>query len=153
MVVECPNQYQLIDGECLHYIWPLSVKYVIGLALSAFISGLASIAGMGGGAISVVIFILFFDYTPKDATIVVLCSVFGAAFGNAFNLMRKAFNGKPIINYEYVFAIIPLMFAGSFIGILMNKLLPSVVICLIILAIRLFAIKKSYTRFRRNYQK
>ena len=114
---------------------------------------MASIAGIGGGAIGVVLFILFFDYTPKDATIVVLCSIFGTAFGNIFNLMRKAFNGKPVINYEYVFAIIPLMFAGSFIGILMNKLLPSVVICGIILMIRLFAMKKSYARFRRNYQK
>ena len=131
----------------------MSVKYVIGLLLLAFTSGLASIAGIGGGAIGVVIFILFFDYTPKDATIIVLCSIFGTALGNIFNLMRKAFNGEPVINYGYVFAIIPLMFAGSFIGILMNKLLPSVVICLIILTIRSFAIKKSYTRFCRNYQK
>lgn len=99
------------------------------------------------------IFLLFFDYTAKDATIVVLCSIFGAATGNISNLMTKAFNGNPLIQYHYVFLIIPIMFSGAFIGILINKYFPSAVICLIILIVILSSTKKTYIRFKTNYEK
>ena len=96
---------------------------------------------------------LFFDYTAKDATFVILCSILGAASGNISNLMRKAMNGKPLIQYHYVFVIIPIMFTGSFIGILLNKYLPSILVCSLIMVIILLSVKKTYVRFTTNYEK
>lgn len=111
-------------------------------------NGLSTIAGIGGGALGLIIFMLGFDYTPKDATLVVLCSIFGASTGNILNLMRKAFNGRPLINYRHVLLLIAIIFTGSFVGILLNKYLPSVGICSMILFIRVISVKKSYRRFR-----
>ena len=129
------------------------MKYSIGLIVLVVANGLATIAGLGGGGIALVIFMIFFDYLPKDATILVLCSILAASTGNISNLMRKSFNGKPLIQYQYVFLIIPIMFTGSFIGILINKYFPSIVICLIILAVISTSIKKTYVRFKANYKR
>ena len=91
---------------------------------------------------------LGFDYVPKDATLVILCSVFGATSGNIINLMRKAFNGKALINYRFVLLIIPIIFTGSIIGIILNKYLPSIVICSLIVYIRVVSVRKSYNNFK-----
>ncbi len=65
----------------------------------AIIAGLSSIAGLGGGGPSLVVIILFFNYYPKDATIVVFASILGSSLGNLINQMQKAFNSQPIIKY------------------------------------------------------
>ena len=118
-----------------------------------FANGLATIAGVGGGVIGLAIFMMLLDYTAKDATIVVLCSIFAASTGNISNLMTKMMNGKPLIQYDLVFLVVPVMFSGSFIGILLNKFLPSLVICTLILALVAFNLKKTYVRFVDKYKK
>ena len=129
----------------------MSIKYILGIATLVIANGLATIAGLGGGGIALVIFILFFDYTVKDATIVVICSIFGATSGNISALIKKAYNGNPIIKYQYVFLIIPIMFCGAFIGILLNKYLPSIIICMIITTTIITSMKKIYLKFKENY--
>ena len=152
--MECPDRYFLNDDdECMHYIWPFSIKFIIGMIVLVFANGLATIAGVGGGVIGLAIFMMLLDYTAKDATIVVLCSIFAASTGNISNLMTKMMNGKPLIQYDLVFLVVPVMFSGSFIGILLNKFLPSLVICTLILALVAFNLKKTYVRFVDKYKK
>jgi hypothetical protein len=50
-------------------------------------------AGLGGGGPSLVVFILFFNYLPKDANMIVFTSILGATLGNFMNQMRKSYNG------------------------------------------------------------
>ena len=91
--MECPDRYYLDEEQdCTHYIWPLSVKFTIGLVVLVISNGLATIAGIGGGIIGISIFMMLLDYTAKDATIVIICSIFAAAAGNISNLMTKSLN-------------------------------------------------------------
>lgn len=118
-----------------------------------FSNSLATLAGVGGGSISLVILMSFFHYLPKDASLVVFSCVLGTAGGNCLNLIYKAYNNKPLVQYHLAFASIPIMFTGSFIGVLMNKLLPSIITYSIIIIVFLVSMKKTYNRFIAEYQR
>lgn len=66
---------------------------VIGMIIMMLISGLSSLAGLGGGGPNVVVLISCFGVLPKDATIIVFACVFGSAFGNMLNQTRRAIDG------------------------------------------------------------
>lgn len=73
--------------------------------------------------------------------------------GNLINQMRKSFNKKPLIQYHLAFASIPIMFAGSFIGIFLNKILPSVVIVGLICLMTGISIRNVFSKFIVSYRK
>lgn len=119
----------------------------MGAMLMGFSNSLATLAGIGGGSMSMVILMSFFYYLPKDASLVVYSCIVGTSAGNTFNLFRKAYNGRPVIQYKLAFGSIPIIFTGSFIGIILNKLFPSIITYSIIVAVFLSLVKKTYNRF------
>lgn len=46
--------------------------------------------------------------------------------------MKKVENGKTLIQYEKLFIIIPIMFTGALVGVIINSLLPVITICFIV---------------------
>lgn len=143
----CPPRYEAINGVCNHFIWPPTMWILFGTLLLGFTNSLATLAGVGGGSIALVILMSLFEYLPKDASLVVFSCVLGASAGNTFNLLSKAFNGKPLIQYKYAFVSIPLMFTGSFLGVVMNKLFPSIITYSIIIIVFFVSMNKTFTRF------
>ncbi len=135
------------DGDCVHYLFPPSLLTLIGSILIPIIAGLSSLAGLGGGGPSLVVFIMFFNYLPKDANIVVFTCILGATLGNCFNQMTKAHNGRPIVQYKHAFVALPIMFIGSYFGVYLNSFLPSAVICTIILIQSSTSLSKIKKRF------
>ena len=125
-----------------------SVSHIVGAFLMAFIAGLSSLAGLGGGGPNVTILLLFFDLLPKEATIVVFASILGSSFGSAIIQMQKSLNGEPVINYQYAFLVLPLMFFGSLFGVFLNNFFPSVFIVAIIIGVASVNLPKIYRRFR-----
>ena len=71
----------------------ISVTHIVGCILIMIISGLSSLAGLGGGSPNITLLILFFNVLPKDATIMVFACVFGSACGNMVNQMRRVLDG------------------------------------------------------------
>ena len=65
------------------------VLEIVGLVLMIILTGLHSVAGLGGGGPNVVILILLFGLVPKQATIAVFSCIFGGAAGNMINQMRR----------------------------------------------------------------
>lgn len=152
--MQCPPRYMLDEhGECVHYLFPPSFSTLIGTILIPIITGLSSLAGLGGGGPSLVVFIAFFNYIPKDANIIVFTSILGATLGNCINQMTKSHNGEPIIQYKYAFISLPIMFIGSYFGVYLNSFLPSAVICLIIIAQSSTSLSKIWRRYQESYDK
>jgi hypothetical protein len=60
MQAECPTHYQLINGKCEHYLWPPTTWTIIGTLVLAFANSLATLAGIGGGSIALVVLMNFF---------------------------------------------------------------------------------------------
>jgi uncharacterized membrane protein YfcA len=138
--VEAPEAFNLITS-------------VAGCLLMALIAGLSSLAGLGGGGPNIVIMIIFFDMLPKDATIAVFASILGSSFGNMINQMQIAYNNEPLIRYQYAFVVLPLMFIGSLIGVLLNKLLPSAIVVSIIIGVAGYSLPKIYHRYQEAHLK
>ena len=126
----------------------MSLSTIFGSICIALIAGLSSMAGLGGGGPSLVIFIIFFNYLPKDANMIVFTSILGATVGNCLNQMRKSYNNEPVIQYKYAFVSLPIMFIGSFLGVYLNSLLPSLAICGIIVYTSSTSLPKIYQRFK-----
>jgi hypothetical protein len=59
-IITCPSRYELINNECFHYIWPPSFFVIIGTIVLGFTNSLATLAGVGGGSIALVILMTFF---------------------------------------------------------------------------------------------
>ena len=152
--IQCPPRYMMDQhGECVHYLLPPSFLTLIGSILIPLITGLSSLAGLGGGGPSLVVFITFFNYLPKDANIIVFTSILGATLGNCVNQMTTAHNGSPIIQYKYAFLVMPIMFIGSYFGVYLNSFLPSAVICAIIVIQSTTSLPKIKNRFKESYDK
>jgi uncharacterized membrane protein YfcA len=58
-----------------------------------------------------------------------------------------------MIRYQYAFVVLPLMFIGSLVGVLMNRLLPSAVTVLIIVCMTGHSLPGIYRRFRETHAK
>ena len=127
------------------------ILFFVGCILVMIAAGLNSLAGLGGGAAHLAILLSCFDIIPKDATIVVFASILGTSCGSTLNQMRRAIDGKPLINYSYVSIAIPVMFMGSLIGVLANTLLPSLGAILIIITVSVISLPKILQRFRQGY--
>jgi uncharacterized membrane protein YfcA len=121
--------------------------------LLGFSNSLATLAGVGGGSFALVILMNFFGYLPKDASFVVFSCVLAATTGNTFNFLFKAYDGKPSIQFQYAFISIPIMFSGSFIGILLNRIFPSIITYSIIIIVFAASIKNTYKRFVAEFTK
>lgn len=134
-------------------MWPFDASKIFGIILLMIITVLCSLSGLGGGGVIIPSLIMFFDYLPKDATIVVFSCIVGTTLGNISNLVQDSQNNKPVINYEVLFISIPIIFTGAVVGVILNKVLPSISICLIIIAIFCLTIKKTVNRFLTEYSK
>ncbi len=141
------------DGECVHFLFPITFYTLLGTILIPTITGLSSLAGLGGGGPSLVVFIMFFDYLPKDANIIVFTSILGATLGNCFNQMTKSHNGQPIIQYKYAYVTLPIMFIGSYFGVFLNNFLPSLIISAIVVGQSIISLPKIKKRFYESYDK
>lgn len=151
---DCPDMYVCnLEGICEHTLFPLTPESITGSFLIAFISGLATLAGLGGGGAIISFLILLFNYSPKVSTLLVYCMIFGGTLGNVINQATTLVNGKPMIIYRYCFVSIPYMFGGSLVGVIINKFFPSAVVVTLILVTTSSSLRSIYNRFRQSYQK
>lgn len=58
-----------------------------------------------------------------------------------------------MIRYQYAFVVLPLMFIGSLVGVLMNRLLPSAATAIIIIMTTGRSLPGIYRRFRETHAK
>ena len=151
----CPENY-IFNADthaCEHFIFPLSPNILIGFLLTFLVAGFSSLAGVAGGTPHLVVLMLLYNYTPKHSTIVIFSCLLGTTLGNVLSQMRQKINSEPIIQYQYAFISIPILFMGSIIGVLINRLFPSIAICAFIMYWAAVSIKDIYKKFITAYNK
>lgn len=115
----CVARRHIFDAE-------FAVYDIIGLLIWFFGSGLCSAAGVGGGSIWVPLGILLLRYDVVTATGISQCSIFGGSLA-AFILnmrTRHPTANRPLINFELVSFMGPLMLFGALCGVLIQQTLP-----------------------------
>jgi uncharacterized membrane protein YfcA len=151
---QCPAMHWCnSDNICVHSLFPLTFEAILGSFIIALISGVSTLAGLGGGGPIISFLILLFNYSPKTSTMLVYCLIFGGTLGNVVNQATTMVNGKPMIIYRYCFVSIPFMFGGSLIGVMINKYFPSAAVVTLILITTISSLKNIYIKFRQSYRR
>lgn len=93
-----------------------------------WIIGVGNVGGLGGGIVKVPMLMLLLNYSSKVATFISYCILFGSCLANSTLLIFKKhpFKDKPLIDYNIVLIINPMVLLGTNIGIFLNVLLPEV---------------------------
>lgn len=134
-------------------MFPLSVNTIIGLVLTFIVGGFSSLTGIAGGAPHLVVLMTLYNYSPKHSTIVIFSCLLGTTMGNVLSQMRQKINNEPIIQYQYAFVSIPILFIGSIVGVLINQIFPTILITGYIMYFVASSIKEIYTKFTIAYNK
>ncbi|EAR87541.1 sulfite exporter TauE/SafE (macronuclear) [Tetrahymena thermophila SB210] len=149
------NFYCSSDLTCVHdSLWPPSVLDVITYLLIPVVVGIGNVGGLGGGIVKVPMLMLMLNYQTKVATFISYCILFGSCLANSTLLIFKKHPllDKPIIDYNIVLMINPMVLLGTNIGIFLNILLPEIAagilfICFLIL-ISPYMFKKGLNLYR-----
>lgn len=104
-------------GVCDHKdVFPAEKIEVIGVLTFAFIMGLCTVAGIGGGGIAISLIIAFFNFTTKPSVAIssfsiLLCTTM--RFFYNFNTMHPEKPGVILIDYSLATIMMPTTLAGS----------------------------------------
>ncbi|KAG6698520.1 hypothetical protein I3842_08G024100 [Carya illinoinensis] len=102
----------------MNFGWKIVVGTIIGFCGAAF----GSVGGVGGGGIFVPMLSLIIGFDPKSATAISKCMIMGAAFSTVsfdFKLRHPQLD-MPVIDYDLVLLIQPMLMLGISIGVAFN---------------------------------
>ena len=153
-IIACPDLYSCINGYCVHKdIFPLTFREVVGSILLMFLAGLANAGGLGGGALLYPILLLFFNYNPNKAIMIVYSIVVGGSLGNFLNvaLHRNPATGKSFVDYDLSLICMPLMTLGANVGVLLNRVFPPVLVLAGLTLVIIYTGRKVYARAKLRY--
>ncbi|EAR87544.2 sulfite exporter TauE/SafE (macronuclear) [Tetrahymena thermophila SB210] len=132
---DCDFNFHCSNKVCVYNdLWPPSAFQVIVYILIPFIIGVSNVGGLGGGIIKVPLITVMLNYPSKVATFISYCILFGSSVVHSTIIIFKKhplFN-KPIIDYNIVLVINPMVLLGTNAGILLNVLMPEIVAGVII---------------------
>lgn len=122
---------------------------ISGLAILGLILFMATLAGIGGGAAMLPITLLFFQFSPHAAishtAVYEFVSTFSRVLYELFSTMGKP--GKKRINFHIILVAGPVMFLGSFLGVIGNRASPESVILIGVTTILVFCVIMSFRKF------
>ncbi|KAL4485789.1 hypothetical protein ABPG72_012329 [Tetrahymena utriculariae] len=153
------NFYCSSNLTCVHdSLWPPTALDIIAYLLIPIVIGFGNVGGIGGGIVKVPMLMLMLNYQTTVATFISYCLLFGSCLANSALLIFKKhpLQDKPIIDYNIVLIINPMVLLGTNIGIFLNILLPEIAagilfICFLIL-ISPYMFKKGLNLYRLKKQ-
>lgn len=143
--------YEFIDDDYVQEmtVFPLELRDYIGFTCAAISVILSIGGGIGPGAILLSVYIIVMDFPPKVA--IPLSSVTGLGINTYGNLMnsrkRHPLINRPIIDWDLILVIEPVILLGAIIGTYVNKTLEAktliVLLVLLLSVIALNTLKKA----------
>ena len=118
-------------GLCAHKgVFPIYNPESIGLLVLAIMIALANVGGIGGGGLIIPIIMAFFKFTTKEAIAISGFTIFTGSLTRFLYSWKQKHPEKDatVIDYGIVIVMLPLVLVGSFVGVLFNIVLPSVVL-------------------------
>jgi uncharacterized membrane protein YfcA len=129
-------KYYCLEGKCVHEsIFPTNLYEIFGLVLIVLISMLANLGGIGGGEVIVSVYIYFFQYSIREAVPLSKVTIFAGALLNFWVNCDRRMEGNPnafLIDHKLISLIVPMMLAGTTVGVAFTNSFPSAVILILI---------------------
>jgi uncharacterized membrane protein YfcA len=133
---DCEQPYFVCsENMCLHKgIFPMYLPEFLGFLILPALVGLANVAGIGGGGITVPIVMICWGFTTKQSVALSGATIFvGSVVRFFYSLDRKHPEKKATsIDYGIVIVMLPLVLVGSFTGVLINVMLPPILLSIIL---------------------
>ena len=153
---DCFDDYEscgtdgLTEGKCEHKdVYPANALESIGGYVVIFILCASNMGGLGGGGAVIPLAMIFFGFNTKESISLSNASLCVASICRYFVNWPKTHpykNGTGVlVDYNIASLMLPMIVVGATTGVMVNKVLPSVVIA-VILTILLLAI--SYMTLR-----
>ena len=116
---------------------PGTVQLIVSTVLVLVLGSLAAGAGIGGGGLFVLIYMVLLGAGPKGAVPLSKATILGGAVGNFLSLgpARHPKAKRPLIDYESSTFMQSGELLGVVFGVLLNNLLPAVIIVLFLVLI------------------
>ena len=102
--------------------------------------GLANVAGIGGGGITVPIVMICWGFNTKESVAISSATIFvGSVVRFFYSIDRKHPEKKATsIDYGIVIVMLPLVLVGAFTGVLVNIVLPPIILSTILTLLLLY---------------
>lgn len=114
---------------------------------------LANVGGVGGGGLIIPIIMALFSFHTKEAIAISGFTIFTgsvARFIYSYN-QRHPEKDATMIDYGIVIVMMPLVLVGSFVGVLVNIMLPPILLSLFLTVILLLLTGQSFLKGRQIY--
>lgn len=120
------------------------------------VSILANAGGIGGGALLTPIYIWLFNFAVEDAIPLSKMTIFTGAIVNYFLLKNARLEknpNSPLINYQMAGIVIPMLLAGTVVGVFGAKVFPPVLILSFLLCFLLVSICSMFKKAVKMWKK
>lgn len=118
---------------------------------------LAAASGIGGGGLFVPLFILFFNFSAKQAIALSNGSIFfnsATKYVMSYSAKNPLYPWQPQIDYNIAIIFNPMMLFGAFIGVFLNTIFPNIIIlgllCLTIIAAGWMSLTKGIALYKKE---
>jgi len=128
------KDYVCENSHCIRRSFNFDMKEIIGFVFVFLTAFIANAGGLGAGPVLVPVYMLLFNFAPLDSIPLSKISIFAGATVNLIINWREKTKDKSklLIDYRLASAMIPLILAGTMIGVILAEVVPSlgVLICL-----------------------
>ncbi|KAG7037591.1 Sulfite exporter TauE/SafE family protein 3 [Cucurbita argyrosperma subsp. argyrosperma] len=118
------------DASDYQHVWPnmeFGWRIVVGTVIGFIGGAFGSVGGIGGGGFFLPMLNLIIGFDAKSSTAISKCMIVGAAVSTVyFNLhLRHPTLDAPIIDYDLVLLVQPMLMLGISIGVIFNVIFPN----------------------------
>lgn len=121
------------DNQCQRKHFTFNSREIVGAFIVIIIAMIANAGGLGAGAVIIPVYMFMYGFNTTDSIPLSKITIFAGALVNvAFTWHYRHINDKNrfLTNYSLAAIMIPLLLAGTMIGVMLSKLLPAVIITL-----------------------
>lgn len=141
MAADCTNSqfYQCVNYMCLHKdVFPITGSEIAGIIILPLLLGFANNGGVGGGGLIIPVCIALFGFNTIQAIALSNAVIFVGAcvkyFG--FSIFQEHPQKKTtIVDYNLCLVMLPLVLAGSFVGVIISNILPEAILTIILVVL------------------
>jgi len=103
---------------------------IIGIVVLSILMMLCTLAGIGGGGVVVPLLSVFFTFEFKEATAISGFSILVCSIARFIYNFKQMHPDKKAVAIDYGLAIVmlPTVMMGSYVGVIMNAMLPDLIL-------------------------
>jgi len=123
------------DSICVHKsIFPIHPIEFLGLIVLPILIGFANVGGIGGGGLTVPLLMTFWGFNTKESIAISGSMQFVGSVVRYFYSFNSKHPEKDSthIDYGIVIVMLPLVILGSFIGVIINIIMPPIILSIML---------------------